>query len=124
MYQEAQGPLKLPEKSVCIAQRARAIQQNGLIWGLSSASSLLATSPQTKPGPEVTAESTLKRRVDVESGQILGPEINLLEGCRALLAALQSGILPCHELDLNELGEGGGVPNEWDRRAITSTYRV
>lgn len=84
-------------------------------------SSLLAASPQTKPGKEVTTEPTWKQRVDAESGLILGPEINLLEGCRALLAALQSGILPCHEL-----GEGGGVPNAWgwDPRAITSTYRV
>ena len=86
----------------------------------------MAACPQTKPGTEVTAEPTWKQRVDAESGPILGPEINLLEGFRALLAALQSGTLPCHELGQNELGEKEGVPNEWgwDPRAIPSTYRV
>lgn len=69
----------------------------------------MAASPQTKPGTEVTAEPTWKQRVDAESGPILGPEINLLEGFRALLAALQSGTLPCHELGQNELGEKEGA---------------
>ena len=109
MSPEARDLLKLPEKPAGTAWRASTIRQDGLLQGLPLASPLLAAPPKPSTAWRSPRDPRGNRGLTQEVGPIPGPrnQLDLLSGCRALLAALQSGILPCRELGLNETWELG-----------------
>lgn len=102
MRPEARDLLKLPEKPAGTAWRALTIRQDGLLQGLPLASPLLAAPPKPSTAWRSPRGPYGNRGLTQEVGPIPGPrnQLDLLSGCRALLAALQSGILPCRELGL------------------------